>query len=154
VGSRWYGWQTLMTDGVAVALLATGIEAQSGGVAALSGATFALGAPIVHLAHGRGGAAAASLGIRVGMATVGLFGGAWMESCSSHTSEDEGTVCGMQGATIGLLAGAAGAMIIDAALLAHEDVRREQPKGTAALSVSPTVSVTKSSGILGLAGAF
>jgi hypothetical protein len=151
-GSHWYGWQTLATDGAAVALLATGIATSSEGVGFFSAATFALGGPIVHLAHGRGGAAAASLGIRVGLATAGFFAGAAMEDCN-HSSEGD-DFCGLEGAAIGLLAGSGVAMILDTVLLAHESVRREQPQRTGVLFVSPAVSVTKSSGTVGLAGTF
>lgn len=152
--SRWYGWQTLATDGAAVALFATGVAASSGELAAFSGAPFALGGPIVHLAHRRGGAAAASLGIRLGLATSGFFVGAAMKSCGPSSEEDTGYACGLNAAAIGVLAGAGVAMIIDTAFLAREDVRLERPQRTAALSVSPAVSVTKSSGTVGLAGAF
>jgi hypothetical protein len=154
--SHWYGWQTAATDGAAVALLATGIAAESGELAGFSGATFALGGPIVHLAHGRGGAAAASLGIRVGLATSGFFAGAAMKSCppSSSEEEDDSYACGLEAAAIGMLVGAGAAMVIDTAFLTHEDIRPERPQRTAALSVSPAVSVTKSSGTVGLAGAF
>jgi hypothetical protein len=157
-GSHWYGWQTLTTDGAAIALLATGVATSSAGLAEFSAATFALGGPIVHLAHERGGTAAASLGIRVGLAAVGFLGGvAAARNCGSSSGQEDDNgnfACVVEGAAIGLSVGVAGAMIIDAAFLAHEDVGREQPQRTAALSVSPTVSVTKSAGTVGLAGVF
>jgi hypothetical protein len=148
--SHWYGWQTLATDGVTVTLLASGIAAQRGALVAFGAATFALGGPIVHLAHGRGDAAAASLGIRVGVPFVGAFVGAVIEDC--RHSDNEG--CPLEGAAIGLLAGTGAAMILDTVFLAHEDIPREQPQRTARLSVSPSVSVTKSSGTMGLTGTF
>ena len=54
VKEHWYGWQTLGTDGVA-ALLASGALATGGDGTfwGLSIGTYALGAPSVHLAHGR-----------------------------------------------------------------------------------------------------
>lgn len=155
--THWYGWQTLATDGAAVAVLAAAIAA-SGGVGktrapawGFSFATFALGGPMVHLAHGRGDVMAASLGIRFGLATAGYLAGTYtLNDCSSASNSDEG-FCYVRGGLIGMSIGAAGAMIIDAAFLAREDVPRER---TAALSFSPAVSVTKSSGTVGLAGAF
>ena len=151
-GSRWYGWQTLATDGAAVALLAIGVAAEKGPVIGVSAATFALGGPIVHLAHGRGGAAAGSLGLRVGIPVAGFFVGAAMQHCN-HTSEAD-DLCGFEGAAIGMLAGAGIAMLLDSALLAHEDARREQPQRVARLFVSPAVSMSKSSGTVGLVGTF
>lgn len=76
-GSEWYGWQTLASDAVAAALLTSGglmLRARDGGddpapgavaVAASGMGTYALGAPIVHAAHRRYGAAGLSLAARV-----------------------------------------------------------------------------------------
>src|SRR5215467_11328850 len=59
--TRWYGWQTLLVDGAAIGL---GVATRNAGV--FLGA-YALGAPIVHVAHERFGEAAGSLGLRVVM---------------------------------------------------------------------------------------
>jgi hypothetical protein len=74
--SHWYGWQTLLTDGGAIALpvLASTLGNEPATTVALcAGAgAFVLGAPIVHLAHGREGAFALSLGLRLALPALGL----------------------------------------------------------------------------------
>ncbi|HVU03841.1 MAG TPA: hypothetical protein VHE30_18910, partial [Polyangiaceae bacterium] len=81
----WYGWQTLIADGVSAAALTAGevsFSAQGSKETAtptallligLSGAT--LGAPIVHWSHGRAGAGFASLGLRLSALTLIGLGG-------------------------------------------------------------------------------
>jgi hypothetical protein len=75
--TRWYGWQTLLTDGGAVALpvvAATSRNEPLTAVALVAGAgVFALGAPIVHLAHGRPGAFGLSLGLRLALPALAAF---------------------------------------------------------------------------------
>jgi len=77
VKDHWYGWQTLGTDGVA-AMLASGALATGGDETfwGLSIGTFALGAPIVHVAHGRPLVALGDFVLRLGVPFVGMFLGA------------------------------------------------------------------------------
>jgi hypothetical protein len=74
--SHWYGWQTLLTDGGAIALpviASTFRNEPATTVALCAGAgVFVLGAPIVHLAHGRPGAFALSLGLRLALPGLAL----------------------------------------------------------------------------------
>jgi hypothetical protein len=74
--STWYGWQTLLTDGGAIALpvIASAFQNEPATIVALcAGAgAFVLGAPIVHLAHGRRGAFALSLGLRLALPALGF----------------------------------------------------------------------------------
>lgn len=124
--SRWYGWQTLATDGAAVALTGLSLASDGSTSRAMFGVgglgAFVLGGPIVHAAHGRWGAAAGSLALRVvtplGGAVVGALAGA-------SASEDDGVV-GLANAVVGMLVGftigTGAASAVDSAALAHEKV--------------------------------
>jgi hypothetical protein len=74
--SHWYGWQTLLTDGGAIALpviASTFRNEPATTVALCAGAgAFVLGAPIVHLAHRRRGAFGLSLGLRLALPALAL----------------------------------------------------------------------------------
>ena len=74
-GGEWYGWQTLIADGVAIA--------STPFVPVVGVGVYLTGAPIVHLAHGNGARAGASLGFRLGAPLVGAVGGVvvrWYEN--------------------------------------------------------------------------
>lgn len=67
---RWYGWQTLVTDGVAVGLFAFAKAAGDNSAAVVVGGlgalgAYVLGAPLVHVGHRRYGVAFGDLGIRI-----------------------------------------------------------------------------------------
>jgi hypothetical protein len=109
--SEWYGWQTLIIDGVAVASLPLAYYSPPVIIGSLT--AYTLGPPIVHLAHGKVGTAFGSLGLRVGMPLVGAFVGQFF----GHTGE-----WGNTGAYVGGLVGAIGAQVIDATVLTFEDV--------------------------------
>lgn len=112
---RWYGWQTLATDGAAFALFAyAGTQQFSGAlpnVASTTGvAMLLLGAPTVHWAHGRIGTGFLSLGMRLVAPTLGAVVG----------SLDCGADCG--GPLLLGLVIATSPLWIDPGLLAFEDV--------------------------------
>lgn len=133
--TRWYGWQNLIVDGLVglVTLgLATGAswprERDQALVVGLLG--YGLGSPLVHLGHGRGGAAAGSLALRVVAPLLGAALGKGLEPA--------------------LMLGAA-AVAVDDALLAREKVP--------ATPVVPRVSTVRDPAgrlvpIVGAAGAF
>lgn len=170
---RWYGWQTITTDGISLTLGTAGLGVaaasvgpftpcldlngngcSSGGrggsdggmIAAASlgisaSATYLLGAPIVHAAHGHWDKAGISLGLRslpIAFATPLLASG----------SDDA------QRVGVGVLvAGAAAAMAIDAAVIAREDVSpapREKPR----LGVAPNIDAVNRGGGVSLVGTF
>ncbi|MEP7053025.1 MAG: hypothetical protein ABJB12_21855 [Pseudomonadota bacterium] len=87
--SHWYGWQTLLTDGGAVALpvvTSTFRNEPATTVALVAGASvLALGAPIVHLAHGRRGASALSLGLRLTLSALAAV--VFSKPCRGECSE-------------------------------------------------------------------
>lgn len=119
--ARWYGWQILMGDGVAVSLAAlAGAVRNDAGASALGFASSLayLGAsPLIHSSHGPSWRVLGSLGLRLGLPTAGLFiGFVAARRCAFNSG-------GCDGALVGAGLGILSAMAIDAALLAHEDVR-------------------------------
>lgn len=118
---RWYGWQTLILDGSAVALSSIGIglatqRNSAGAGAALliaGGLTQLLGPPIVHWAHRNVGRGFASLAFRTVLPAVGLLLGA--AAGSDHSSSDQ-VVAMFAGAALG----DALAITLDLAWLARE----------------------------------
>jgi hypothetical protein len=157
--TEWYGWQTLLADGGSLALLlggaATTSSRSSGTAGALllgSLATYSLGAPIIHLAHNRPGAALGSFGLRWGVPFVGALLGVGFGYASCGKGNNDGVCYGLYGA-LGLTLGTIGAIAIDSAVLAREQVPM---KFTAAKNFTwrPDLNVSPSSVSAGLSGAF
>ena len=154
-----YGWQTLATDGAGIGVIVLGGAMRFEGPAAVAAAsvgtaTLFLGAPIVHVAHGRWPIGVLDFGMRL---TLPIVGGYVASTCTQGE-------CGgpfVAGVLIGL-----SPIWIDAGVLAWEDVpvesaRRERaprpPRMLARLGVSglhPTTKVTRRGFELGLGGAF
>ncbi len=88
---RWYGWQTLVTDGAGVVLIAASSVPEghhsyrvASGLVGAGLTTLVLGAPVVHAAHGRWGAAAGSLALRTLLPALAYV--ALNEPCSGECS--------------------------------------------------------------------
>ena len=158
--TRWYGWQTLATDAAAVVLVvaAVSVIAESEGdsstgtaLAYLSLGAYALGGPVVHIAHENYGRAAGSFGLRVGGPIVGGALGCAADGSSS------GYGC-LGGLALGMFLGTLTAVVVDSAALAYEKVpataasaRKRKPQS----SVTPGVALTRKGGALvGLSGTF
>ena len=126
--SHWYGWQTLIVDGVWVVggpLLGT-VSLGAGSGLVLGG--YFLGPPIVHWSHGEVGRGFADLGIRVGAPTVlGLLGYA---ALSGGSRNSEGALSAA-GAVIGAGLGIIAAVVIDASVLAYEPAGEEDDEAKA-----------------------
>jgi hypothetical protein len=112
---RWYGYQILAIDTLAVTAVLVDGAADWGGAAAIPAYfVYVVAPPSVHsLAHGREGAALGSLGLRLALPIGGAVVAA--ETC-------DGGEC-VASATTGLVLGAALATFIDAGLLAWKDVQ-------------------------------
>lgn len=122
--SRWYGWQTLATDGAALGLISASLATVDGGGRSPSSAlawgalgAYALGAPVMHFVHENPGRGFASFGIRIGGPVVLGVAGAMAENCGGGG----GDFCGLGGALIGTTLGIATAITIDAAVFAYDD---------------------------------
>ncbi len=132
---HWYGDQTLVVDAIATSLVvggAIGFETATRGrdrdaasaVIIIGGLGLAAGAPVVHLAHGRPGAALGSLGLRVGLALggglTGALTGALVGGRSCTKSDADIPPCVVVGELLGGGAGVIAAAAIDASTLAYE----------------------------------
>lgn len=122
--SRWYGWQTLATDGAAVGLITASLITVDGGQHSPSSAlawgalgVYGLGAPVMHFVHENPGRGFASFGLRIGGPIVLGFTGAMLENCRGGGGE----FCGLGGALIGTTLGIIGAVTVDAAVFAYDD---------------------------------
>ena len=157
--SGWYGGQTLGVDGVALALFALG--AANGGsnpstatsLMVTSGITYVLGGPVIHIAHGRYGTAAASLGVRlaapvVGGAVGGVAGAVLFGAASNSTGA---LIGGATGAIFGLGTGVIVASVLDSAVLAHRTARAPERTG---FQWSPVAAPVKGGATAGVVGRF
>jgi hypothetical protein len=137
--TRWYGYQTLITDGVALGLFAGAMATlrlciswssnhtsscdnhTSEMLGVSSFAVYGFGAPIVHGAHGNWGKAGISLGMRaapIGLAAVLVSNGS------------EGSAPILLGSLFTVFA-------LDSALLANEEVEPEAPSFALAPAYDP-----------------
>ena len=143
---HWYGWQTLSADGAALSFLTLGSALASDGdsdagrtgidsFVVVGVGMYALGGPIVHAAHQNWGAAAASLGLRVGLPLAGILIGSGVDGCGAKSDAD---VCGAVGPALGALLGIGAAIAIDAAALGYEQV----PATNAATTPRPLAAIT------------
>lgn len=135
----WYGWQTLLSDGAALATTPI--------VPWLGVTTYLLGAPLVHAAHGRPIVSLASVGLRVGTPLVGAVGGVLL---SSGCGRD---LCGLGYAAVGAAVGAGGAVLLDAFALAREAAEPAREGRPSAMR--PSLAARREGGFdVGLSGTF
>jgi hypothetical protein len=138
--TRWYGYQTLITDGVALGLFAGAIStfrfcfswgsshgsscdnSTSEMLAVGSFVAYGFGAPVVHGAHGHWGKAGISLGMRA--ASIGLTAGL----ASQRANEMAAPI---------LISSFLTVVALDSALLANEEVEPEAPSFTLAPAYDP-----------------
>jgi hypothetical protein len=136
--TRWYGFETLAVDGAALAMSIPAIAANNAGMQTgfLIATTLAygLGGPIVHFTHGQLGKGFLDLGMRLALPfATGLLGFALGASSYQAPSCSPGASCGLgnafaqldaeaEGVTIGGLLGIAGAVTVDAVVLAREPI--------------------------------
>ena len=135
---RWYGWQTLLIDGVSIGLVIGAVstagpfisfsgrdkdQTLSTSLAVMSLGTYVLGAPTVHGLHGHGLKALGSLAMRIGgPAAIGLLG--WGFGTGIEKILDRLGVADA-GAGIGVFAGFVTPIVLDAAWLAEEVIPPE-----------------------------
>lgn len=138
---RWYGGPVLAVDALGYAALGAAllVPDTASATAPLGASIFVLSGPGAHAWRYRWGAAAGSLGLRVGLGLAGFaLGGA--VACDGDTCS--------AGPLIGLTAlGMVTASAIDAAALSYE---RLPPS----VGVTPTLSVAHDRVVLGAAGTF
>lgn len=137
---RWYGWQTLIADGLAFATysFATTTKFDLGrgaeiGLGMTSGVIYSLGTPIVHVAHGNLGWGLLSFALR-GVPTSILM------LHYPAISDDAGLAYALH---------AIGTSVLDAFALAREPAR-----STSAVRVAPTVAATAHGASVAMIGSF
>jgi hypothetical protein len=150
---RWFGWQVLLADLPAYALLAAShpFREEGQGVwlrdhAAILGGSlvaYSVAAPIVHFAHGQLGRGFGSLGLHLGMATAGVLSTA--PACNMEA-------VGCANGNPILFAWLAGATLIDAAALSWK--RTPAPKRESRAHAAPVASIGRGGALLGVNGVF
>jgi hypothetical protein len=126
---EWYGWQTLIADGATSLFLLPAAfvdDADPFAWAAVGG--YLAGGPIVHVAHANYGRSVLSLALRAGLPVVLGMGG--------HGASGGGEF-GSVGLVAGIGIGIAGAIAIDAALLAYDEVPVESGLPALRLDLRP-----------------
>jgi hypothetical protein len=144
--TTWYGWQTLIVDGGAIA---AGLV--TGNAAVLVGG-MTLGAPIVHWAHGNVLTGFGSLGLRIGVPLLTTVSASLVMSNREVTNGHESE----EALSIGILAGGLFASIFDAAVLARESttVTPRRPAAASHWHVEPRVGVARGGASAGVGGTF
>lgn len=132
---RWYGYQNFLADGIGL-----GVFPLQPGV---SVGVVMFGSALIHEGHGRPGAAAASLALRVAIPAAILL--------ASPTSDCGGDFClpDARPALVALLCG----MLVDDLALSWERVPTSGASATG-FRFAPTLSVSSKGGFTGLAGSF
>src|SRR4051812_31855654 len=135
--TSWYGWQTLLSDAATIGLGALAYAADDAKYASSSPqnyelganvlfaagvATYALGAPAVHWAHGNGRKGLASLGLRVGLPLGGFLAGMLIGSATCGNDDNEFVSCPVVLGALAFLGGMVAAPVVDAAVIAREPV--------------------------------
>jgi hypothetical protein len=154
----WYGWQGLITDGVALTFTLAGMFSRTGTLTTIGLITYGLGFPIVHMAHGDVGRGFGSIGMRVLLPLLGAGIGA-IAAVAAEPRGDRGDAAG-DGALVGAFIGGGGASLVDATALGYKSekveangppaARRDAP----ALSIAPLFSAYRGRASIGLAGRF
>jgi hypothetical protein len=144
--NHWYGWQTLVVDAGWIMLGVLGSGSNSSAVSVVGIVTYFLGGPVVHWAHGHGAKGAIDLGIRLGAPVVGALLGLGIGGLADHghtiSSDGGGATDGaIVGAVLGAFIGLVGAITVDAAVLANEDVPATSPHARAKTAPSRLVLV-------------
>jgi len=167
VRGPWYGWQILLGD---LATTTCALALQKG----VCFAPYFLTGPAVHFAHGRNGLAAGSFGLRVGGPALGATVGRMLANCPDRappaarpppTESDSPRftfdfnlpdLCGFDYMAVGLLAGAAVAIIVDASLGFErvEPGTKSEPATPRLPTIEPTLSVGTSGVAVGIGAAF
>jgi len=145
-----YRLQTALADASAlgIGMLASKSNAPDNQASSVAVATYALGAPLVHLYHHHPQRAAASLALRVGLPLLGavIGGGIGRSNCSEYCDND----ADIAGAALGIVSGAVLASTIDIGYLSRgEQVTRSAPALAPSFGAGPGGAVR-----IGIGGSF
>lgn len=145
---KWYGWQTLVSDGASFLLIFAANNTESNRAFStfqfgLGAAGFFLAPPILHWAHGHTGRGFVSLGMRLGAPLVGAL--LLTNSLESSQKNVAVAASGMMGFVI-LAAWIPTSIAVDASI-AYDKVPKQ-------ISFSPIVTPVRGGGVLGVGGMF
>lgn len=136
---RWYGWQTLAVDGAALGVAVGGFAIHESEVPLVVGAgAYAIGAPIVHLAHREPWRAAGSLGLHLGLPILvgDVVARIDPTRCPGHGEDDDHDCSEQLGRMgVGVAAAMSVASAVDAVLLGY----KTEPVYERAVTWSPTM---------------
>jgi hypothetical protein len=143
---NWYGWQTLLADGLSIGLIALSFGSEEEDVALVGIGLLTIVSPLVHFVHENTDSGLISLAIR--SVSVGLFvlGGFLVASNVFDESSDtaDGTLRFIGGASLIVsLAGELAAISIDAAVLAF--VPKTRSSRPSAAGFAPWIDPTRGS---------
>lgn len=142
-----YGWQIALADVASTAIIFThGTNTTATGLLA-----YALAGPVIHGAHGQGGRALVSAGLRVGLPVISALAWNAIAQSSTRCAPDDFDCGDTTGAALlGFGLGVLTAMVIDDSLLAGP-VKAKQP---ARVTWVPEVAATPQRVTLGVLGRF
>jgi len=157
---HWYGWQTALVDAASLSLGASvaalsdqGHDSDvSGAVGGIVVASYVLGGPIVHAAHGQWGTAGASLGLRLGAPVGGALGGLLLGYAVCPRHDDRDVPCSAVTAGVGGFLGFATALVVDSAVLAYEP--EPNVNGPQGVRLVPIVIAERNHWGAGIGGSF
>lgn len=147
--SHWYGWQTLATDAGGATLIAASAVPEGRHQYILAGSlvvagltTLVLGAPVVHAAHDRWGAAAASLALRTVLPGLAVL--AASQPCSGECN----------GSLLLLAVAVTAPVVLDASALSWQRDSQPPLAAESRLRIRPYATVNRSSFSAGIVAAF
>lgn len=154
-----YRGSIAIADAAALGMFIGGGLGESDVVGTAGILTYVLGSPAVHVAHGNGVGAMASLGLRVALPVGGFAVGLAVGEQRCKSDPSPGWFCGLGEAVLGGAIGVVSASAIDIALLARTDVpvEKQDPWMLHAgnVNANPVVASTPEGGLsLGLLGTF
>jgi hypothetical protein len=146
----WYGYQTLVVDGVSAAFLAGTTSSPLLGLVGYLG--YVVGGPIVHGVHHRDGAVAVDLLLRLAAPFAGFVVGTDNVHCAPPGGSLEDTFCKLNGGVMGAEVTMIAVSLFDAMVLSWGS--EPVPPEAARQTVAPTFALTSGGGVAGLGGSF
>jgi hypothetical protein len=142
----WYGWQTIVADGLSLAVLVGGAAGDAGLFIGVGYGGFVLSAPIAHIVHENPGRAVGDLGLRIAVPLIAASIAHSRHACSDPYMEHD--------CNVWVALSAVGSMVvvsaIDAAFLTYERL----PYGRRVAGWSPVLVPTSDGMLGGVVGTF